>query len=433
MSDLEKEIRYFSSLPLSFIEPFGRGGTDFLHGLLEGHSEISTLPSMWTGGFDKVNFHNSDPVYIDDVLKKASNISQYWRLNKIEYSRDQIHQYSARYVDSIGFSADSLVRAVHYSWSKVIGDDIFNLKVIVWHSHRGLWDKNKPWDIQDILRDSRGRISYLIACRDPRESLISKYIYNQGTSSYEYPSPEWNHYLYNGLALKYLCDSLVTFNHFFNKENVVFGRVEALNANPEQAMRNLADFLQVSFEPSLLIPCQKTDSGRGITGYGARANEIRWFNELKDTPALLILETLFVEPIRLLGYPQLESLITRRNWLYAILLILVMPFHPRFYSSALRWELKNAQSKYERNRRHYSSTLEGFSRWARAGANIRSTIGSVWAFFVAIRKYVPQAFRLMYLFCQCSIYRLSGRYSSVELQLKPRIVRINGKAVSACE
>ncbi len=430
MLDFENEISYFSSLPISIIEPFGRSGTDFLQGLLEGHTEISTLPSKWVGGFEKVDFHNSDPVYIDHILKEASNISQSYRLNKIEYSQEQVHQYSARYIDSKGFSADSLLRAIHYAWSKVVGDDIFNLRTIVWHSHHGVWDNNS---CKDIIRDSRGSISFLVTCRDPRESIISSYIYNSGIDSVEYPPPEWNHYLYNGLALKRLCDNLVSFNHFFNKKNVLFRRVEALNTNPEQAMRTLAEFLQVSFEPSLLIPCQVTHSGRGITGYGARANEIRWHIELKDTPVLLILEALFIEPIRLLGYPQLESLTTKRNWLYAILLILVMPFNPRFYLSALIWELKNAKAKYERNSKCYSSIQDDSPKWIRVGMDIRSTVGSVWSFFVAIRKYVPQTFRLIFLFCQCSIYRLSGRYSSVELQLKPRIIRRDQQYVSVCE
>ena len=323
MSDVEREIRYFSSLPLSVIEPFGRSGTDFLHGLLEGHSEISTLPSKWTGGFAKINFNNSHPDYVDQVLKKVSNISQAYSLKKIDYSQDKVHESCARYISSEGFSAQSVLRAVHYAWSKVTGQAIRNLRVIVWHSHHGCWGRNPPGDFKGILRDSRGQISYLVTCRDPRESIISSYVYNAGVCSSEYPPPETNHYLYNGLALKRLCDNLTSFNYYFNqyhsnRESIFFHRVEALNANPERAMRAIAGFLQVSFEPSLLVPCQETHSGRGVTEYGARANEIRWFNELKDASVLLILEALFVEPIRLLEYPRLESLVTRRDQLYAI-------------------------------------------------------------------------------------------------------------------
>lgn len=367
---------------------------------------------------------------IRQVVERITYPNQFYRIKKTNYSQIRFKSYCFEYLSVVGnLTLGSILRATHFAWAKVNDYDILDLKVLLWHAH-GRDASHKLWDA--TLDTLLGKISYICTCRDPRESIISAYTFKSLHSKYDYPDPVKSQYIYNGLALQSLCDHLEMFTYLSKLGNVYYHRVEFLNAAPERSMREIAEFLGIEYKESLLECMQINHSGRGLEGFDKRSNHIRWYRELKNKKALLLLETIFCFHLKQLNYPDMVVVRSLGNYLRGLVFVFLLPLSLRFQWITIQKGYENA------TKNRIADRLESGKVQNIAGnyefRPVVKFIGRWGKFYIYTnKKYIYQSLRLCKLLGLLIISNRTFTTKTLERLVQIKISRVSEGQVSIKE
>ena len=131
-------IEYFASLPIVFLTTFNRGASFFIHGLVDDHHQVSTMPFI----FPLLNIISETTSSSD--MRDPAWISVLQRFMKEKLDNENcsfnLEHFSTHYLEFLSKyefenTAKSIFYAAHYAWSMLTKQDIDRLKVIFWHPH----------------------------------------------------------------------------------------------------------------------------------------------------------------------------------------------------------------------------------------------------------------------------------------------------------
>ena len=283
---LIKRKKLNHSLPKNVIAliHFGRSGTGLLHSLVDNHSEVSSLPSIYfseffdgenwkkitSKGLDGLieNFIDSYPVFFDsrssfpvpsnaDLIESlgvregmtnlGENKNEFLIVDKNKFRtlcKDLLSQYE--YVDQITF-----FKIIHVVYEKIINKEKTFKNNIFYHIHNP-----DPYAKLNFIR-SAPETKWLMTARNPVEnceSWISEPFFNDST--------------YERVALRIVTMLFDIDNTIFVGKNAVAVRLEDLKEKPQKTIKSLCKWIGIKEEKSLY---QMTAQGK------------RWWGD-KTTP-----------------------------------------------------------------------------------------------------------------------------------------------------
>lgn len=315
----DTSIEYFATLPVIFLTTFNRGASFFIHGLVDDHHQVSTIPFI----FPLLNIISEntssndmrDPAWISALQRfmqeKLDN-------EKCSFNLEHFSKHYLEFLSKHEFKnrAKSVFYATHYAWSMLTKQDIGRLKVIFWHPHH----HNEVYEnfIVNVLE-----CKLLFTSKDPREALVSAYKYWESLAGMSLLPPSETSYLYDDLIFHYISTSLDRYAFYLSNKNVSFGiKTEQMNNEPKSTIRDMAKFMNIEvtekiFSSTFLGQDKSSQSTRGLRGFDKKINAERWHGELSNF-VITFLELTHYDYMKEFGYsPKIvvnrENLITHKG------------------------------------------------------------------------------------------------------------------------
>ncbi|EQA61052.1 sulfotransferase domain-containing protein [Leptospira alexanderi] len=237
---------------------YGRSGSVFFQSLFDGHPECVTIPGSYISGyqdwFDDLtslgtsavieNFCKTfrvlfDPYYISDVPLPCCGKQPGLDCNfhKMGERQDEIiaiderefkdHLYSFTKEDLLQSSV-SFFKALHFAYASCKKMDLTKIKLIVFALHSPILRRAQ------FLLEMNTKIIHMI--REPLQSALSLYKQNNSTQ-----------------GISEILNILSLYSPMENFENVTYAvKLEDLHTSPEKVMKNVAQFLNISWNNILL-------------------------------------------------------------------------------------------------------------------------------------------------------------------------------------
>ena len=305
--------------PVTFLMAFGHCGLDWLHSLLDSHRQILLFPAL--------SFYRCWKMLGASLAKNEDEMFDMWQQYIVKYIGPDCKNEQKRFLhthqevksfflefkkqlSSQGISRVGVFWALHLSWAYAKGIELDAIKAVVVHEHQ-------PWPFEEILLDFKNANTLMIM-RDPRASVAG---------------------IIKGRKIDfgYLPD--FTFNMIFEtwfqavdmwiKHGKILGdrfkivKNEELHDDLEANMRDIACWLQVDFDQSMLVSTYS--SGKDYfpdSRYLDKANNSpvdyedfylpenikkRWLGVLADKRDLLMIESLFNEIMGEFNYERITK------------------------------------------------------------------------------------------------------------------------------
>ena len=318
-------IQHFAALPVIFLTTFNRGASFFIHGLVDGHHQVSTTPFI----FPLLNVISDNTRSNDIRDPKWISALQRFLQEKLDnensiFNLECFSKYYLEFLSKHEFenSAKSIFYAAHYAWSMLNNQDIYRLKAIFWHPHH----HNDDYEnfIVNVLK-----CKLLFTSKDPREALVSAYKYWEFSAGMSLLPPTETSYLYDDLIFYYISSSLDSYAFYLdNKNSSLVIKTEDLNCEPESTIREMANFINIEVTENIFFSTflghdKGSVSSRGLKGFDKKINDERWHGELSNF-VITFLELIHYDYLREFGYsPKIvvnrEELVTlKRNVLRAL-------------------------------------------------------------------------------------------------------------------
>lgn len=322
------EIDEFSRLQVIVITFFGRGGSFFLHGLFDGHNQVCTLPFYFPfySLFSNLKYNYPD---IFDLFKcyAVKELDSY----DVVIDMEKMKEYFLYYLSNLNrHNEKDIFLAFHYSWSKIINQDINRLKVIVWHPHA----HNKKYE--DLILSFNNK-KIILVCRHPLDSIISAYN-NYRRKGYIMEPISRRKYIYNEWTVHHIAIFLKIFRFYYKNRNISFViKSEIMNKAPEETIMKMAghfglEFNKVFMNSTFCGKPKKSESTRGYLGFDSKINVKLWNQELKEAE-IVFLELLFYFSMKALEYHP-TIIINKRIFKNKILRLVMYFVNIPFYRDA---------------------------------------------------------------------------------------------------
>ena len=265
---------------------FGRSGTGFLHSLIDNHSEITTLPSIyfnhffndfvwediikdgWNGMIDR--FIDSYAVLFDSRVEKPVPTSQSFGVMDYQGVKEGMTSLGESKKDFLFIDKDLFKRElfklianykkidpliffklIHLAYERVLNNNN-NKSTIFYHIHNP--DPYTELNFLGLAND----VNWLLTVRDPIEGCES------------WITKEFISNNYKDLYTK-IFTVLRTINHpIFNENNSVGVRLDDLKVNPKSTMKTLCNWIGIKEEETLY---QMTAQGKKWWGDHSSTNQ----------------------------------------------------------------------------------------------------------------------------------------------------------------
>jgi len=323
--------RKTADLPVHFLMTFGHCGIDYLHSQLDSHEQILLMPAF--------SFYRSWKMIECDKAASAAEMSALWEeylrnhqasqvvRRRLFYDDDEADVFYAKFSEllaSSGIEHLDVFYALHDAYCFARNIDISTKRVLIAHEHVSL--------AFDQILDDFPHARFLVMNRDPRASLGGSY--HQLANVIGHLSD----YMFN-FNIEIWMQAIQNWKKYGRKLGPDRFRVvlnEAMHADLEKEMREIAEWLGIDYSP-VLLKC--TFSGRewvGESAYMTSDNKYpqpidefylpenirkRWMNVLSRRD-IAVIELLTGDVMDAFGYERM----TPRNafWkLYAFVLYLL--------------------------------------------------------------------------------------------------------------
>ena len=310
LSSFEK----FNKIPISYLAPFGRGGSIFVQGLFDGHPQIAQIPIL----FPFLDIYSKNPKRtlsnLQDKIKKE--ICETYNID-IDFNNLKIGFLDYLSKINNGSSEERQFRAIHYAWVTERNQQIEDIICILWHPHR--LDRKY---IQFLL--SFKKKSFILCCRSPFDSLVSTYQHWTNNKILPMLPVKNTAYVRHPWIIGYLLSSVDTYNFFKKLKNIsCFIKIENLNQNPRLELKKLCKILKINYLEKVLS--SSTCLGRSMIQIAGK--QVKGFSKTKsysrnrsDDLAQILCGYLFNQASREFGYNvQSLSLMSKSEVLYQMI------------------------------------------------------------------------------------------------------------------
>jgi hypothetical protein len=316
------------NITIAFIIVSGKAASFLLHSLLDNHPEILIFPTVIAFYHDWYDFYpnsNNNKEFFDKFFSKGT-INRNWRNNskdsdsseQVELRLDEIKECLLE-IDRINKISNEkeFILAFHIAYSKVFNIDLSKIKALVVHHHYMKFDENNSevYNLEDLLsiylsnkinifdksKKDFPNIKYLNSIREPMENIYSI------CKDAIYPKILFPKITYMFFSYYFVYKNIIQ-DKIISTYNYKFVRFEDLHTKTELVLKDIAQFLGISFRTSLL---ESTFNGK--PWFGNNPNKIingtspdmvtqKWKTELSLKEKSLYFHILknFFEPF---GYP----------------------------------------------------------------------------------------------------------------------------------
>lgn len=306
-------VKYFATLPVIFLTSFNRGASFFIHGLIDSHHQVSTIPFIFPL-LNLINDNTSSKDMRDPTLISAIQRFMQEKLDNenFNFNLELFSNYYLEFLSKQEFAnkEKSIFYAVHYAWSMLNKQEIYRLKVIFWHPH------NHNADYENFIVNTL-KSKLLFTSKDPREALVSAYQYWKSSKGIFLLPPTETSYLYEELIVNYISSSLNRYAFYLNnKDTSLVIKTEEMNNEPERIISEMANFINIDvneniFSSTFLGHQKGGESSRGLRGFDNKINSERWHEELSDF-IITFLELINYDYLREFGYSP-KIVVTREE------------------------------------------------------------------------------------------------------------------------
>jgi adenylylsulfate kinase len=253
--------RKAADLPVHFLMTFGHCGIDYLHSQLDSHEQILLMPAF--------SFYRSWKMIGCDKAASAAEMSALWEeylrnhqasqvvRRRLFYDDDEADVFYAKFSEllaSSGIEHLDVFYALHDAYCFARNIDISTKRVLIAHEHVSL--------AFDQILDDFPHARFLVMNRDPRASLGGSY--HQLANVIGHLSD----YMFN-FNIEIWMQAIQNWKKYGRKLGPDRFRVvlnEAMHADLEKEMREIAEWLGIDYSP-VLLKC--TFSGREWVGESA--------------------------------------------------------------------------------------------------------------------------------------------------------------------
>ena len=305
-------------LPLTFLMTFGHCGIDWLHSLLDSHSQILIMPALsFLRCWKMLNASSAKNVQtMFDIWFKYINMYRgpdiIHEQQKFFHSPQEMERCFSKFyelLESRGIGKIDVFWAIHEAYAYAKRIDLEKKRIVVAHEHL-------PWAFEQILSDFT-QSNILMIVRDPRAAIAG--VFHGRTKNFGYlPDFTFN------MAMEVWFQG----QDMWNKHRYQLGkrykivRNEDLHADLEKYMGDIAKWLGVDFSECMLHstfpsgkPClpdslylEEENSVQFDDTYYLPENiRKRWMNELKDPREILMIEFLFKDIMKEFKYDRITK------------------------------------------------------------------------------------------------------------------------------
>tara|TARA_B100000963_G_C22638223_1_gene678797 strand:+ start:908 stop:2047 length:1140 start_codon:yes stop_codon:yes gene_type:complete len=340
MSNLE--IQKFHRLPVTILSSFGHNGLDWLHSLLDGHSQIVLMPAYsfyrTLDFYKKLRGHSL--LELNKSATLASNLSKFiwedpsYKVVRRRFLNDHqeteiFQKHLTNYIDQC--EEDNLEKAlffgVNYAFCKLHNRPLDSIKMIISQEHVS-WHSEKYKNIFDS--------NFVLMMRDPRAGLAGSWKRQVENAGYKSVNPyDFDKGILVGTYLERFCKKHSDFAE--RKVRVMVN--EEMHDDLRGQMTNLCKWLNLDYEESCL---EETFLGKEWLGessylavdelserppddfYTKENIEKRWRGQI-DNNSINMIEYLFKKSISDYGYNRdnseniISSLKALRKYLFTML------------------------------------------------------------------------------------------------------------------
>jgi hypothetical protein len=373
MNEARAALQHLAGLPMAVLMPLGRPGSAFLHGLLDGHPQVSLLPfpaplAAWFGrNQPPQDLSAAFALFAASAREACGPYGLAFDENRmrtifLDALRDRDAAPRAR-------TLRELLLAFHVAWSlgnrapagaaddvtRPLVTDVLQARVVFWNPH-----DHAPW-YRDLLEEAPSW-KLLFAVRDPRESLVSTYAHWVKSRFYEIAPATVTGYLRHEHIVRNLTTILAHYRFFCaHRDRALALRAEDLNDDPEKTTAELARFFGIDVRPELRVSTLggrslAEASTRGLSGFGKERNQTRWQQELPPE-VVAILEELHWESMNEFGYAR-TTLRDARDYRANALRPLALALDAGLYARAFKNSAINARTRTAQTGRAKGARVE---------------------------------------------------------------------------
>ena len=324
---------------ITFLMTFGHCGIDWMHSLIDSHNQILLTPALsfyrcWKM-LEAQSASNTNEMF--DIWN--SYITKYIGPDSFNKQKQLLHTDKEmevffvqfrKYLESEGYDKISVFWAIHESYAHAKGINTDKIKSIVVHEHM-------PWPFKEVLSDFKN-VNFIIMMRDPRAAIAG--IIKGRVSDFGYLQD----FTFNIIFEMWLQGNDI--NKKYSKKlgnRLKIVKNEDLHDSLDKNMRDIADWLKVDFNKSMLVPTDAKGiilipDSRYLDGYNQEIYDSefyspesvrkRWLSVLSDSRDILMIEVLFKDLMEQFGYDRISQY-TYLSHLKGVMLFL-LPNHALF-------------------------------------------------------------------------------------------------------
>lgn len=261
----QKEISKLNSLPILALAANAHNGLDWVHSLIDGHSEVGILPAFSFFRFtvrekineDMLNNKKKLILKISNILYKNKSYLVPRRKFFSKLKEKKIFEtYLKIYLSNQKeVSFRSLFFAIHFAYLKVKKENIMSKKIIVSHEHM-CWNHHK----YSIFKN----VKFCFVIRDPRAAFAGSILQMKKVNKYFFLESS----AMNKILLNYIAGWKFIKNEKLNNPNNIFFFInEKMNKDLKNEMTKFCKWSKISFKISMLKSTFNKKLWKGESSY----------------------------------------------------------------------------------------------------------------------------------------------------------------------
>lgn len=291
----------FSDLPVCYLAPYGRGGSNFIQGICDGHPQVLQIPAYFpfvelARPASKTTLSNCVDYIKKELCDKYEINVNFKKFEKEYFWYLKFHNTEHQIVTQF--------QAIHYAWAIERGYRVRDIKIILWHPHR--LDANYIKFFSSVKNRK-----IILCCRSQIASLISTYKHWGDSDAFSMPPAEETRYFKHPWILMYLVETCATYEFYKKfKKKSFYIKIESVNDDPEYEIKKLCTNLDVAYLPKIMktSTCLNKPmlqyAGKSVKGYSKTKN---YDSEQLDILVRAISGYLFNEAAQEFGYKNINT------------------------------------------------------------------------------------------------------------------------------
>lgn len=239
-----------SNLPVFMIGSFGHSGIDWIHSLLDNHSQVLLMPAFsYFRTLEKINREKKINIYKTNNMEISKIISNMFYLDKTyqtserkflnnQVDKNDFEYYLNEYLKSQknNNKIKNIFYGIHFAYARLYNIDLNKKKILISHEH-------VSYHCEEYKKYFNGK--FIIIFRDPRASL------GGGILKMRNSNPDKK---LNAIQLDTMLLSMFSAYNFLKKnKKIVYPLInELMHKNLKKEMFNLSNWLNIEYCDSML-------------------------------------------------------------------------------------------------------------------------------------------------------------------------------------